>query len=192
MAVTGSAPGPVSFETNGTNSSRTTTAHFKTPGTYRFLVTITNQSGFTATDTVDVEVRQNLELWQNRYFTKDELTRSEVSGPSSDPDADGFANLLEYGLGLDPRSADPWSRMPVAGKSEGLLSLTFQRPRPCPPDLTYEAQVSGNLSTWSSVPFSAEPVDNHDGTESLSATDNLAQPGSPRRFIRLKIILPSP
>ncbi|NNM30231.1 MAG: hypothetical protein HKO57_11980, partial [Akkermansiaceae bacterium] len=40
--------------------------------------------------------------WQQEQFTAAELADPLVSGASADPDGDGLANMLEYGLRLDP------------------------------------------------------------------------------------------
>ncbi|MGA2061522.1 MAG: LamG-like jellyroll fold domain-containing protein [Thermoguttaceae bacterium] len=53
-STTGTPPGPVVFSTNGTNAAKTTTATFTQPGTYNFLVTVTNAAGLSTTSSVAV------------------------------------------------------------------------------------------------------------------------------------------
>ncbi len=55
-STTGSAPAPVTFSANGTNASKNTTATFTAPGTYNFLVTITDASGLSTTSSTSLIV----------------------------------------------------------------------------------------------------------------------------------------
>jgi hypothetical protein len=52
-------PAAVALSTNGTNSSKSTTATFSKSGTYAFTVTIVDGDGLSVTSSVNVEVRLN-------------------------------------------------------------------------------------------------------------------------------------
>jgi hypothetical protein len=54
--TSGTPPAAVTFSSNGTNAAKATTATFTKVGTYAFQVTVTDQSGLTATSTVSVVV----------------------------------------------------------------------------------------------------------------------------------------
>jgi|GEM_PF-2450653 len=58
--TTGTAPAPVTFSANGTNSASATTATFTKAGSYGFKVTIRDQPGLTAVSSVNVTVNQTL------------------------------------------------------------------------------------------------------------------------------------
>ena len=58
--TTGSPPASVSFSVNGSHAASTTTAMFAKAGEYRFLVTVTDPGGLTATSCVTVTVNQTL------------------------------------------------------------------------------------------------------------------------------------
>jgi len=55
----GSMQRPVSFDSNGTNAAKSTTATFAVAGTYDFTVTVRDAEGLTATGAVSVTVNQN-------------------------------------------------------------------------------------------------------------------------------------
>ena len=55
--------------------------------------------------------------------------------------------------------------------------------------ITYAAEVSGALASWSAAVQDGSPVNNGDGTESVFFRDTVAR-GTAPRFIRLKITQP--
>ena len=59
-STTGTPPASVAFSANGTNAAKTTTATFAKPGTYNFLVAITDASGLVVCSSVTVTVNQSL------------------------------------------------------------------------------------------------------------------------------------
>jgi autotransporter-associated beta strand protein len=59
-ATVGAPPAAVTFSANGANAASSTIATFSEPGTYSFVVTITNVAGLTATSSVNVTVNQKL------------------------------------------------------------------------------------------------------------------------------------
>lgn len=67
------------------------------------------------------------ENWRSVRFTSGELTNVALSGAEADPDGDGVANLLEYLMGGDPRTAD--LEPPTITISDGRMSLVYQRLR---------------------------------------------------------------
>ena len=54
---------------------------------------------------VDYTVATPYSTWQAQYFTSAELANPAISGDDADPDGDGIPNLVEYALGLLPRTA---------------------------------------------------------------------------------------
>ena len=59
-ATTGTPPASVTFSANGSNAAKNTVAIFDAPGTYSFLATITDPSGYFATSSVSVTVDSTL------------------------------------------------------------------------------------------------------------------------------------
>ena len=57
-STTGKPPAPVTFSANGTNAAKNTTATFTQPGSYSFLVTISNTNSQSTTSAVVVTVNQ--------------------------------------------------------------------------------------------------------------------------------------
>jgi hypothetical protein len=91
--------------------------------------------------------------WLGEKFSAAERSLPAVGALSADPDADGFSNLLEYALGLDPRAADPASAAApfattplVAGAPH--VALSFSRPVGGRPDVDYTVEISNDLATW--------------------------------------------
>lgn len=103
---------------------------------------------------------------------------------AADPDGDGRANLAEFALGTDPANAD--AALGLAGSVADLngarrLSLVVQK-SPAATGLTYSAEVSSDLVTWTGDVTVVE-----DSAATFHARDNAALASVPRRFIRLKM-----
>ena len=79
----------------------------------------------------------------------------DLSGdPSDDDDDDGIANLLEYVLGGNPRTASS-GILPTATESSGNLIFTFRRIHSTTADTTQIFQYGEDLSGWTDVPVVA-------------------------------------
>jgi hypothetical protein len=121
-----------------------------------------------------------LETWRNTHFNQTANTGDAAD--TADPDADGFANLVEYALDTTPDSS---ASHPVveSGISNLHLQLTFTPQRVS--DLTYLIEASDDLSDWSDrtdVTGLLSPGAAHTHTDA-------AAPGE-RRFLRLKVTRP--
>lgn len=84
------------------------------------------------------------EAWRSAQFGAEVLN----TGPLEDFDRDGFANLLEFALGWNPRESGG-SLVPVI--EDGMLTLTFQRD-PSASGLTVRVEISQDLASWTAVP----------------------------------------
>ena len=123
------------------------------------------------------------------------------SGPSADPDSDGIPNLLEYALGLNPRSVDvsllPSSATgtdPVDGQS--YLYFSYRRWISTASAVQYVVETSSDLLSWSAEGSDLEavgtPTPNADGvteTVTVRLVPSLSTPGASRKFIRLRVSL---
>ncbi len=135
------------------------------------------------------------ELWLHGPFTDAELADAAAEatlwGRQADPDGDGMANLIEYALGTDPRTANPGGlggvlRSPAM--AEGVFELAFRR-RPGVSGVAYELESSPDLSTWAPVDagdITETVVDCGCGLEEVTWRIEPA-PGQPRVFYRLRV-----
>lgn len=123
----------------------------------------------------------------------------------ADPDGDGAKNLLEYALGLDPRTHSanglPALSVVTAGATQHI-ALTITRPLSAT-DITYQIEIGGALISFlpgSSYSISGDISTNanttqvsriNDGTfETLVIRDNTALTAATSRFLRLKVSNP--
>jgi hypothetical protein len=116
--------------------------------------------------------------WRALHFTPAEIAAG-FADDTVDDDFDGLTNLSEYGLGTDPRVFTP---QPVFAFDGSALTLSFSRPKGLP-DVTYIAESSGNLVTW--TPLSIELIT--DGpTQTLRARSLIIPGETPQSFLRLR------
>jgi hypothetical protein len=171
-------------------------------------LTITSTSGYnigaTSNGTVTIHDKP-IDAWRLEEFGSDANTPA-VAGDTADPDGDGIANLMEYGLGSDPHVISV-SDLPLATIAANHLQLSFQRNTNAT-DVTYIVEASADLSsnTWSAV-MTRSPggnwianltgaTANETGsgqTVDVTITDpipiidpNTSQP-TPKRFLRLRL-----
>jgi hypothetical protein len=129
------------------------------------------------------------EIWANSAFTAIERDDDLISGLTANPDGDDADNLLEYAFNTLPKTRD--ASLPLAQvisvSGQSYLSLTFRR-RISTLDLTYAVETSGDLSTWTTIntPVGA-PVNNGDGTETVTIRDLVPFSGASHHFIHLKV-----
>ena len=123
-------------------------------------------------------------LWQAQQFTSAQILAGEAA-TNADADRDGLQNLAEYALGEDPNAFTP---PPTFSMDANFLTLTFRRPKGLT-DVTYHAESSGNITTWSSI--SLEITGTSANTETIRA--RAARPaGQQRLFLRLRFDAQSP
>lgn len=126
-----------------------------------------------------------------------ETWRQETFGaPATDPraqlladwDGDGFVNLLERALGLDPLV--PNSKAVTHGMTpDGLyLTLSYTEVKEAW-DIDYQVETSADLVTWHSGPGHTAQLDStdHGATKTVTVRDAFRADQHARRFIRLKV-----
>ena len=110
----------------------------------------------------------------------------------SDPDHDGYVNLIEFALGSNPRKATSINH-PAVGLHEGThLSLTYRRPINLK-DWNYRVEVSSDLNSWNAGPDYIQLISTteNDGEEIIVYRDSTPiSASSGKRFIRLVIESP--
>jgi len=88
--------------------------------------------------------------WQSTWFTASELTNAAVSGDSADPNYNGYPNLIEYTMGLNPKSTDTTllPRLQLTNIS-GQPAATFTYSTDTSvTDAALYLDESTNLATW--------------------------------------------
>ncbi len=100
-----------------------------------------------------------------------------------DFDRDGYVELLELALGLDPKSPNPGGLPPVTTEG-GYLTMTLTKQ----PGVTYEVQSAGTLREGQPDSFSpaSTTVIINDPT-TLKVRDNIVIGTAPGRFLRVKV-----
>lgn len=123
------------------------------------------------------------EAWLKLHFSSQEITDGIITLTSADPDFDGVANLLEYALGLGPRTPDLYG-LPVHEVSGQFFIMTYRKD-PLRPDITWQVEASDDLSQ----PGAWMPLaDVFAGTESGFELRQASVPLSlGRKFLRLKV-----
>lgn len=136
--------------------------------------------------------------WQQEHFSPAELEDPMTSGSQGDPDGDGIANLLEYGLGSHPQtpSRDALPTVSVT-KIEGqsYLELVFLWNAEAD-DVAYRVQVSSDLSTWNNnedgteiaYTEAVEGSPDGEGLKLVTVRDLTPFTNTARRFIRLQAV----
>jgi hypothetical protein len=155
--------------------------------TYYYVVTAQSAAGGSVdSNEVIASRRYSFTGWRGKYFPGSE-TNDSVSGPLADVSGDGIPNLLKYAFNLDPRVANPASALPQISAAGPYLTITYRK-RTDAPDLLYQAQVSGDLTTWSSSETAEVSTSAPDVSGVTTVVTRDTSPiSSGRRFIRLKV-----
>lgn len=98
---TASGPASVTFNANGSNAAKNTTATFHAAGTYHFLVTVTDSSGLSATSAVNVTV--------NQTRTRIVVTPGTVTVQPSAPQQFTARAVDQFGNAMAVQPAFTWS-----------------------------------------------------------------------------------
>ena len=119
-----------------------------------------------------------LDSWERTWWP----TTSGHSAPD-DADHDGYNEMLELALGLNPTIANPGGLPPVTNEG-GYLTMTITKQ----PGVTYEVQSAGTVLPALPESFSAAntTVIINDATM-LKVRDNFLIGTVPRRFMRVKV-----
>ncbi len=137
------------FENGEYSTNPVTPVTFYTPGLYHARLTVTDTNGNTAQGSVTVTVGAKFDAWRAVKFTAAEFANTNISGASANPDGDIFPNLLEYAMGLEPKTNTPASTFAM-NYTNGIFSLTFPHYK-FATDAPLTLEASANLLTWNSV-----------------------------------------
>jgi hypothetical protein len=122
---------------------------FSTPGIYHARLTVTATNGENAAGSVAVTVGAGFDAWRAVKFTPAEFANTNISGASANPDGDTFPNLLEYAMGLEPKTNTPASTFAMSC-TNGVFSLTFPHYK-FATDAPLVLESSADLGSWSPV-----------------------------------------
>jgi hypothetical protein len=122
---------------------------------------------------------------------------NNIAGSPSggDVDGDGFLNVFEFGLGMDPRQPSV-SGLPVVlvqgvdvnGTVSDYLTLTYTRPSGRE-NITYLAESSSDLGApWGAATQVGSTITNVNGTETLTFRHPVPKAGQQQQYLRLKIV----
>ncbi|MBX7206724.1 MAG: hypothetical protein K1X78_00315 [Verrucomicrobiaceae bacterium] len=147
---------------------------FTVGGTFSPFVARANLTG----GSLDSDGDGLLDQWEIAHFAF-----RDAHGPSDDNDHDGYNNLLEEALGLDPLVSNAGGH-PSIVREGGYLTMTVTKQ----PGVSYEVQSAGTLEAGQPDSFSptSTTVLVNDGT-TLKVRDNLPATAPSRRFVRVKV-----
>src|SRR5262249_8874750 len=111
-------------------------------------------------------------------------THGNVTSATADLDGDGYSNLFEYALGLDPAVPDHGATPLVI--NGGSLELTYSRPASVT-DVSYQVEWADNNDSvsWNSSGVTRQIIGD-DGTR-RTILANIPKGANGQRFVRLKI-----
>ena len=139
---------------------------------------------------------QTLPVTLASWLIQNNLTGNDAL-PTADIDFDGLDNLLEYALGLDPRSAD--GAVGEAGKVDvsGLFYATLTYERPSGSETRSDIIYTGERSTTlQPISWDANTVIEHSvlpsglelfETVTLRSTVSMDAPGNQPEFLHLRV-----
>jgi hypothetical protein len=112
----------------------------------------------------------------------------------ADADHDGLVNLLEYAFDTDPATksalSDVLNAVLVEEAGTDYLALRFRR-RICRDFLIYKVEIGSGLGSWQSGPAHTlamtPPIDNGDGTETVTVRSMFPRAARLQDFMRLEV-----
>ena len=163
----------------------------------------TSGSGTPKTTTITPEffvAFTHFTTWQSTRFSAAERANPALSGPLGHGDDDGVPNLVEYGLGTDPRSGSsgPQSLIETLDLQSGpsaFPAIRFPR-RISDPTLQIIVEVATDLTNWQSgaahsVQESVSPINADFEQVTIRTTLPKSSQGAQQMRIRFVVITPS-
>ncbi|MBI3882490.1 MAG: PKD domain-containing protein [Verrucomicrobia bacterium] len=161
---------------------------FPASGTYIARLAVTDNSGNVVTTNISVNVTTTFDLWRAAKFTAAELTNANISGAGADPDGDGLPNLLEYVLGLEPKTPDSFTAAaPQPGLDTNGFKLTYRFFKAAT-DVTLAVEATPDFSDWNSGGSFVQPVQTNDlgPTQSIVVRDAAPFSATLKDFFHLR------
>lgn len=162
-------------------------------GTQTYRVTAFNTGGDTIqSNALSLTPLNAMQAWLLSHSLPADATGD--GNLSACPANDGISNLIKYGLGIDPNQSGFQSRysagnLRISGSS--YLSLTYTRPEPPPPDVSYLPEAACSLTgTWSGTGMVEVISSTSSGLRTSTVRDSQEIGAGHQRFIRLRITTP--
>jgi hypothetical protein len=125
-----------------------------------------------------------IDAWRLASFTAGEMAQPEVSADQADPDHDGLCNLMEYAMGLPPKTPDANALHPrIVG---GHLTVTYSVAKAAT-DVTLALEQSDDLVTWHGGTNYVEVTDTADQGAVQQVTARTTAPVGGASYLRLKV-----
>ncbi len=170
----------------GSPENEDTTVSVPVAGRYTFELIATPQLGSAISAQVAVEFRDTYDHWAAVHFGS---PLAPAAGRLADDDLDGFVNLLEFVLGLDPSLSDPRGLLQPTLAPGGSLSLTYFRSYVEEDSVRVITEVSSDLENWLAGPVhvSESVLSSSVDGEIIQAVDLFEPDRHTPRFMRLRV-----
>lgn len=108
----------------------------------------------------------------------------------ADPDGDGYNNMLEYGLGGDPATADDSIHIPAGAVNGDLFELVHVALTNSESGIDYIVETTTDLvsGTWTNVGITTVSAPLGSDPSFDSVTNRISMDGVPAGFLRLRIV----
>jgi hypothetical protein len=166
----------------------TVTVATNAPGSVTNFVTVagggqSNTANDTASDSTTIVALTPIQLW--RYYWFGTTADSGAAADTAISSSDGMANLLKYGLGLNPIA--PTNNPVIGDIATGFLRLTSPK-SPDATDVSFHAEIAPNLMppVWTT---NGTTIDQNTATL-FQAHANAPVSSNTNAFIRLRVSRP--
>jgi hypothetical protein len=123
-------------------------------------------------------------LWQNMFFSQQQLNDPTISGDAADPDHDGLPNLLERGFNLNPLLSSAYPALDAA-LGANYLSVIYTKVVGAA-DLTYSIEKSADLTQWSLASPTNLILSDNGVTQTIEARVPVTPP-STKLFLQVRV-----
>lgn len=143
-------------------------------------------SPLSSDQTYTLTTRATFAGWQKLHFTLP--AENAISAASADPDDDGYSNLIEYALRMNPRVQDDYNGE-TRGFDGGDHFVITQQVRDDAPGLSVTAEISSVLpfASITSVTGVLTDPNGSDGLKTATFTDIITKNSVGARFARFKV-----
>ncbi len=140
----------------------------------------------TRDQTYTLTVRATFAGWQNIHFTLP--AENAIAAAGADPDGDGFSNLIEYALRMNPRVPAPYDGETRSFDVSDRFVITW-RVRDDAPGLSVTGEFSSLLpfTSFTSVTGLLTDPNTSDGFKTATLTDTVTRTSAGTRFVRFKV-----
>jgi hypothetical protein len=128
--------------------------------------------------------------WRLQYFGIKAFNPG-VAGDDADPANDGVPNVIKYALGLNPTNAIIGPPYYSGIDTNGYFAISYTRPDPPPPDITYGVSASNDLVSWCSnnaCVFTRSIAVNTNSTATVTVEGNTPVQSPGKEFLRLNVL----